>query len=191
LRGRPESEGHAVAQRPALRGLAGVPRAPGAANRERGEAVLCRAGRPRRRRVRRDERVAARAAGSCSRRQFAACRLGRVGGCPNKAIAGALAAVANVKYLVLAAIERDTNNVKEYDIDAAMRLVTLKLVGYTEVIHVLLPHFDQRAAVLIFGGSLAVAHSASFGLSVIVGTWAVSLLQHDGYGRRLAGALLR
>jgi MFS family permease len=36
---------------------------------------------------------------------------------------------------------------------------------------------------------LAVAHSASFGLSVIIGTWAVSLLQHDGYGRRLAGAV--
>jgi MFS family permease len=36
---------------------------------------------------------------------------------------------------------------------------------------------------------LAVAHTASFGLSVIVGTWAVSLLQHDGYGRRLAGAV--
>jgi MFS family permease len=36
---------------------------------------------------------------------------------------------------------------------------------------------------------LAVAHAASFGLSVIAGTWAVSLLQHDGYGRRLAGAV--
>lgn len=36
---------------------------------------------------------------------------------------------------------------------------------------------------------LAIAHTASFGLSVIVGTWAVSLLQHDGYGRRLAGAV--
>ena len=34
---------------------------------------------------------------------------------------------------------------------------------------------------------LAIAHTASFGLSVIVGTWAVSLLRHDGYGRRLAG----
>lgn len=33
----------------------------------------------------------------------------------------------------------------------------------------------------------AVAHAASFGLSVIAGNWAVSLLQHDGYGRRLAG----
>ena len=36
---------------------------------------------------------------------------------------------------------------------------------------------------------LAIAHTASFGLSVIVGTWAVSLLRHDGYGRRLAGAV--
>jgi MFS family permease len=36
---------------------------------------------------------------------------------------------------------------------------------------------------------LAVAHTASFGLSVIIGNWAVSLLQHDGYGRRLAGAV--
>lgn len=30
---------------------------------------------------------------------------------------------------------------------------------------------------------------ASFGLSVVAGNWAVSLLQHDGYGRRLAGAV--
>ena len=36
---------------------------------------------------------------------------------------------------------------------------------------------------------LAVAHTASFGLSVIVGVWAVSLLQHDDYGRRLAGLI--
>jgi MFS family permease len=36
---------------------------------------------------------------------------------------------------------------------------------------------------------LAIAHTASFGFSVIVGNWAVSLLEHDGYGRRLAGAV--
>src|SRR6266567_3392851 len=44
-------------------------------------------------------------------------------------IAGALAGVRNVEYLVLAAIERDMNTVREYDIEAAMRLVTLKVVG--------------------------------------------------------------
>src|SRR3989454_2892528 len=52
-------------------------------------------------------------------------------------IAGALAGLGNVEYLVLAAIERDVNTVREYDITAAMRLVTLKGVGYTEVIHAL------------------------------------------------------
>jgi len=36
---------------------------------------------------------------------------------------------------------------------------------------------------------LAVAHTSSFALSVIVGSWTVSLLEHDGYGRRLAGVV--
>jgi MFS family permease len=36
---------------------------------------------------------------------------------------------------------------------------------------------------------LAIAHTASFGFSVIIGNWAVSLLEHDGYGSRLAGAV--
>ena len=36
---------------------------------------------------------------------------------------------------------------------------------------------------------LAVAHTASFAFSVIIGNWTVSLLEHDGYGRRLGGAV--
>lgn len=36
---------------------------------------------------------------------------------------------------------------------------------------------------------LAAAHSASFGLSVIAGNWAVSLLHGDGYTRAVAGAV--
>jgi NAD(P)-dependent dehydrogenase (short-subunit alcohol dehydrogenase family) len=67
-------------------------------------------------------------------------------------IADALAGVESVEYLVLAAIERDVNTVREYDIDAALRLATLKIVGYTEVVHALLPRFGDHAAVLIFGG---------------------------------------
>ena len=67
-------------------------------------------------------------------------------------IAERLAGVDDVEYLVLAAIERDVNSVKEYDIAAAMRLVTLKLVGYTEVIHSLLPRLRDDAAILIYGG---------------------------------------
>ena len=67
-------------------------------------------------------------------------------------IAERLASVGDVDYLVLAAIERDVNKVEEYDIDAALRLATLKLVGYTEVIHTLLPRLGDDSAILIFGG---------------------------------------
>jgi NAD(P)-dependent dehydrogenase (short-subunit alcohol dehydrogenase family) len=67
-------------------------------------------------------------------------------------IAERLADVGAVQYLVLAAIDRDANSVREYDLDAAIRLVTLKLVGYTEVIHALQPRFTDDASVLIFGG---------------------------------------
>jgi NAD(P)-dependent dehydrogenase (short-subunit alcohol dehydrogenase family) len=67
-------------------------------------------------------------------------------------IAGALADVSEVEYLVLAAIERDVNKVHQYDIEGALRLVTLKLVGYTEVIHALLPRLRDDSAILIFGG---------------------------------------
>jgi NAD(P)-dependent dehydrogenase (short-subunit alcohol dehydrogenase family) len=67
-------------------------------------------------------------------------------------LAERLADVGEVEYLVLAAIERDSNSVKDYDIAAATRLVTLKLVGYTEVVHTLLPRLADDAAILIFGG---------------------------------------
>ena len=67
-------------------------------------------------------------------------------------IEAGLADVGDVQHLVLAAIERDTNTVKDYDVAAAMRLVTLKLVGYTEVIHTLLPRLRDDASILIFGG---------------------------------------
>ena len=40
---------------------------------------------------------------------------------------------------MIAAIERDENTVRDYDVESAMRLATLKLVGYTEVVHVLAP----------------------------------------------------
>jgi NAD(P)-dependent dehydrogenase (short-subunit alcohol dehydrogenase family) len=69
-----------------------------------------------------------------------------------QSIAGRLGDVADVQYLVLAAIERDSNSVRDYDIAAALRLVTLKLVGYTEVIHALAPRLETDSSVLIFGG---------------------------------------
>ena len=69
-----------------------------------------------------------------------------------QSIAERLGDVGDVQYVVLAAIERDSNSVRDYDVAAALRLVTLKLVGYTEVLHVLAPQFVADSSILIFGG---------------------------------------
>jgi NAD(P)-dependent dehydrogenase (short-subunit alcohol dehydrogenase family) len=69
-----------------------------------------------------------------------------------ESIAEALADVGGVQHLALVAIERDTNSVRDYNIAAATRLVTLKLVGFTEVVHVLAPRFTDDASVLLYGG---------------------------------------
>jgi len=68
------------------------------------------------------------------------------------AIADALAGVGTVQHLVLAAIDRDSNKVAEYSIERAIRLVTLKLVGYTEVVHALLDRLPEDASIVLFGG---------------------------------------
>jgi NAD(P)-dependent dehydrogenase (short-subunit alcohol dehydrogenase family) len=69
-------------------------------------------------------------------------------------IAGQLASVGQVNGLVLAAIERDANTAREYDIARAVRLVTLKLVGYTEVVHTLLDRLEPsvETGIVLFGG---------------------------------------
>jgi NAD(P)-dependent dehydrogenase (short-subunit alcohol dehydrogenase family) len=68
------------------------------------------------------------------------------------AIAGRLADVGPVDRLVLAAIERDRNTVSEFDVESAVRLATLKLVGYTEVVHALVDRLAPEASILVFGG---------------------------------------
>ncbi|NUR01489.1 MAG: SDR family oxidoreductase [Streptomyces sp.] len=67
-------------------------------------------------------------------------------------IAAALADVGRVDHLVLAGVSRDENRATDYDIAAALRLVTTKLVGYTEVVHVLQPRMTDDSAIVIFGG---------------------------------------
>ena len=67
-------------------------------------------------------------------------------------IAAALEGVGSVDHVVLAAIERDANSVKEYAIEPAIRLATLKIVGYTEVLHCLYRRMHERTSVLLFGG---------------------------------------
>ena len=67
-------------------------------------------------------------------------------------IAGNLAGVGPVDHLVLAAIERDSNYVSDYNIEGAVRLVTIKLVGYTAVVHALANRLTGDGSILLFGG---------------------------------------
>lgn len=71
-----------------------------------------------------------------------------------KGIAAQLAGIGPVHGLVLAAIERDANTARDYDIERAIRLVTLKLVGYTEVVHTLLDRLEPsgETGIVLFGG---------------------------------------
>jgi NAD(P)-dependent dehydrogenase (short-subunit alcohol dehydrogenase family) len=67
-------------------------------------------------------------------------------------IAPALADVDDVDRLVLSAIERDQNTVTDYSTVEGLKLVTQKLVGYTEVVHTLRPRLNQDGSIVIFGG---------------------------------------
>jgi len=98
-------------------------------------------------------------------------------------IEGCLAEIGPVDHLVLAAIERDMNTVKSYDIARAVRLVTLKLVGYTEVIHALAPRFSKEASIVLFGGQArarpypgsTTVTTINGGVTAMVGTLATEL----------------
>lgn len=69
-----------------------------------------------------------------------------------EAIAEALAGIDSVRHIALVAIERDQNTVADYSIEDAIRLTTLKLVGYTEVVHQLAPRMGGEGSVVLYGG---------------------------------------
>jgi NAD(P)-dependent dehydrogenase (short-subunit alcohol dehydrogenase family) len=67
-------------------------------------------------------------------------------------IADALAEVGPVKHLAIVAIQRDSNMIDEFNIEGARDLVTLKLVGYLEVIHALRDRLSDDSSIVLFGG---------------------------------------
>lgn len=71
-----------------------------------------------------------------------------------ESVAESLKSVGKINGLVLSAIERDANTVRDYDIARATRLVTLKLVGYTETVHTLLDRMEPTVdtSIVLFGG---------------------------------------
>ena len=64
----------------------------------------------------------------------------------------ALKSIEHIDYLALVAVERDYNSAREYDIARARRIVTMKLIGYTEVAHTLYPRMGAGASAVLFGG---------------------------------------
>jgi NAD(P)-dependent dehydrogenase (short-subunit alcohol dehydrogenase family) len=69
-------------------------------------------------------------------------------------IAAGLAGIGPISGLVLSAIERDANTIRDYSIERARRLITLKLVGYTETVHTLLDRIEPtvESGIVLFGG---------------------------------------
>jgi NAD(P)-dependent dehydrogenase (short-subunit alcohol dehydrogenase family) len=100
-----------------------------------------------------------------------------------EAIAAALAGVRDVAHLVLTAIDRDENRTREFELGGALRLVTMKLVGYTEAIHALLPELRADASILLFGGlakdrpypGSTTVSTVNGGISALVRTLATEL----------------
>jgi hypothetical protein len=67
-------------------------------------------------------------------------------------IADAVPRIDVVDNLVITAIEQAVNTVAEFDIDQAVRSVTVTLVGYVEVVRAQRPHVSPTVSVVLYGG---------------------------------------
>lgn len=98
-------------------------------------------------------------------------------------IADALASVGRVDHLVLTALDRDYNTVRDYRPADATRLLAVKLTGYTMVLHALAPRMTDDSAVVLVGGLAShrpypgstTVTTANGGISALVRTLAVEL----------------
>jgi NAD(P)-dependent dehydrogenase (short-subunit alcohol dehydrogenase family) len=67
-------------------------------------------------------------------------------------VAQSLAEITEVDHVVVTAIQQTTNTIAAFDIADAIMGVTIKLVGYAEVVRALHGRFAPGAAVVLFGG---------------------------------------
>jgi NAD(P)-dependent dehydrogenase (short-subunit alcohol dehydrogenase family) len=101
-------------------------------------------------------------------------------------IAGSLAEVGEVDHLLITATSQTPNTLRDFNVDEAIRAVTIKLVGYTEVVHTLQDRLRPGASVVVFGGvakerpypgsTIVTAHNG--GISGLVRTLAGELAPH-------------
>lgn len=98
-------------------------------------------------------------------------------------VADRLGDLGPVSHLVVTAIDRDENTVRNYDIANAVALTMLKLVGYTAVVHTLLPNFDADGSIVLYGGlaksrpypGSTTVSTVNGGITTMVHTLAVEL----------------
>ncbi len=101
-------------------------------------------------------------------------------------IEDSLSEVTDVDQLVVTAIEQSINTLADFNIEAAIRAVTVKMVGYTEVVRVLRSRFAPQAAVVLFGGlakdrpypGSTMVSAFNGGITALVRTLAIELAPH-------------
>jgi NAD(P)-dependent dehydrogenase (short-subunit alcohol dehydrogenase family) len=101
-------------------------------------------------------------------------------------IESSLSDVADVDQLVVTAIEQSFNSLADFNIEAATRAITVKMVGYTEVVRVLRSRFAPQTAVVLFGGlakdrpypGSTMVSAFNGGITALVRTLAIELAPH-------------
>lgn len=101
-------------------------------------------------------------------------------------LAEAFSSVTAVDHLVITAIEQGANSLKAFDIDHAVKSLTIKLVGYAETVRVLRPHFSPDASVVLFGGvardrpypGSTMVTTFNGGVTALVRTLAIEIAPH-------------
>jgi NAD(P)-dependent dehydrogenase (short-subunit alcohol dehydrogenase family) len=100
-----------------------------------------------------------------------------------RTIGPALDGIDRVDHLVITAADTSSNPVSDYDVATASHQAILKLVGYTETVHVLAARFRPSSSVVLFGGyammrpypGSTMVTAANGGVSALIRTLAVEL----------------
>lgn len=95
-----------------------------------------------------------------------------------ESIADALGDLGPVAHLVITAVARDHNPIREYNISTATDLITMKMVGYSETIHALIPSFTDEASVVLYGG-LAKERPYPGGLTIATVNGGIATMIND------------
>ena len=101
-------------------------------------------------------------------------------------IADAFSGVSSVDHLVITAIEQGANSLQAFDIDHAVKSLTIKLVGYAETVRVVRQRFTPGASVVLFGGvardrpypGSTMVTTFNGGVTALVRTLAIEIAPH-------------